>query len=136
VSCASPGIASSSPRATRPRWLARVAQISRQGIYRTPKTRPPAARRAGPLADEVDAAIVQVAEANQTDGYRKVTALVVRRLGLAVNRKRVLRVMRERRLIHRRLDRCRRPASSRSCGPTSCGIWTWSATRRHRTVRG
>src|SRR5918992_950642 len=40
-----------------------------------------------------------------------VRALVVRRLGRAVNRKRVLRVMRERRLIQRRrpLERRRRP---------------------------
>jgi putative transposase len=59
----------------------------------------------------VEAAIVEVAEDNQTDGYRMVTALVVRKLGRAVNRKRVLRVMRERRLIQRRrrLDRRRRP---------------------------
>src|SRR5215210_7498509 len=40
-----------------------------------------------------------------------VAALVARKLGRAVNRKRVLRVMRERRLIQRRrrLDRRRRP---------------------------
>jgi crotonobetainyl-CoA:carnitine CoA-transferase CaiB-like acyl-CoA transferase len=40
-----------------------------------------------------------------------VCALVVRKLGRAVNRKQVLRVMRERRLIQRRrrLDRRRRP---------------------------
>jgi putative transposase len=40
-----------------------------------------------------------------------ITALVTRKLGPAVNRKRVLRVMRERRLIQRRrrLDRRRRP---------------------------
>jgi len=95
-----------------PSAVARVAQISRQAIYRVPKRRPAtAARRAGPPACEVDAAIIEVAEANQTDGYRMVTALVVRKLGRAVNRKRVLRVMRERRLIQRRrrLDRRRRP---------------------------
>ena len=51
------------------------------------------------------------AEANPTDGYRMVTAWVQRRLGRRVNRKRVLRVMRERRLIQRRrpLERRRRP---------------------------
>ena len=53
-----------------PSAVARVAQISRQAIYRVPKTRLPAARRAAPPACEVDAAIVEVAEANQTDGYR------------------------------------------------------------------
>ena len=46
-----------------------------------------------------------------TDGYRLVTAWVRRRLGRRVNCKRVLRVMRERRLIQRRrpLERRRRP---------------------------
>src|SRR5512134_2361360 len=94
-----------------PAVVARVAQISRQAIYRTPKTRPPAARRAAPPAYSVEAAIAEVADANQTDGYRMVTALVARKLGRAVNRKRVLRVMRERRLIQRRrrLNRRRRP---------------------------
>ena len=93
-----------------PSAVARVAQISRQAIYRVPKSRPAAAGRPGPPG-EVDAAIVAVAEANQTDGYRMVCALVCRKLGRAVNRKRVLRVMRERRLIQRRrrLDRRRRP---------------------------
>src|SRR4051794_40627758 len=91
-----------------PSAVARVAQISRQAIYRVPKRAPAAAaRRAGPPACEGDAAIIEVAEANQTDGYRMVCALVTRKLGRAINRKRVLRVMRERRLIERRrrLDR-------------------------------
>lgn len=94
-----------------PAVVARVAQVSRQALYRVPKPRPAAARRAAPPADAIDAAIVQVAEANQTDGYRMVAALAARKLGRAVNRKRVLRVMRERRLIQRRrhLDRRRRP---------------------------
>jgi putative transposase len=94
-----------------PSVVARVAQISRQAIYRVPKTRPAAARRSSPPADDIEAAIVAVAKDNQTDGYRMVTALVVRKLGRAVNRKRVLRIMRERRLIQRRrrLDRRRRP---------------------------
>jgi putative transposase len=94
-----------------PSAVARVAQISRQAIYRIPAKAPPPARRSAPPADDVEAAIVEVAEANQTDGYRMVCALVVRKLGRAVNRKRVLRVMRERRLIQRRhrLDRRRRP---------------------------
>jgi putative transposase len=94
-----------------PTVVARVAQISRQAIYRVPRKAPPAARRSAPPADDVEAAIMQVAKANQTDGYRIVCALVCRKLGRAVNRKRVLRVMRERRLIQRRrrLDRRRRP---------------------------
>jgi len=54
-----------------------------------------------------------VAEAlvNQTDGYRMVCAFVRRKLGVAVNRKRVLRVMRERKLIQRPrpLERRKRP---------------------------
>lgn len=45
-----------------------------------------------------------------------VTAFVRRRLGIAVNRKRVLRVMRQRKLIRRRrpLERRKRPGSSGS----------------------
>jgi putative transposase len=86
-------------------------QVSRQALYRVPARRP---EKAGPgvaVRDEVDEAIVEVAEANQTDGYRMVTALVRRKLGRAVNRKRVLRVMRQASLIQRRrpLERRRRP---------------------------
>jgi putative transposase len=95
----------------RPAVVARILQISRQAIYRVPKPRRLPASAGRPPADEVEAAIVDVAEANPTDGYRLVCAWVRRRLGRAVNRKRVLRVMRERRLIQRRrpLDRRRRP---------------------------
>jgi len=80
--------------------VARVAQITRQAIYRKPKPRAPAQRR--PVSGEVDEAIVAVAKANPTDGYRMVWALTRRKLGRAVNRKRVLRVMREQKLIQRR----------------------------------
>ena len=95
----------------RPSVVARVAQISRQAIYRVPKPRRQPASPDRPPADEVEQAIVDVAMANPTDGYRLVTAWVRRRLGRRVNRKRVLRVMRERRLIQRRrpLQRRRRP---------------------------
>jgi putative transposase len=95
----------------RPSVVARVAQISRQAIYRTAKPRRAPAPAARPPADPVDAASVAVAEENPTDGYRMVTAWARRRLGRPVNRKRVLRVMRERKLIQRRrpLDRRRRP---------------------------
>ena len=64
-----------------------------------------------PVSDPVEQAIVEVAEANQTDGYRMVTAFVRRKLGVPVNRKRVLRVMRQRKLIERRrpLNRRKRP---------------------------
>jgi putative transposase len=51
-----------------PSVVARVARISRRAIYRIPKTKPPSPQRSGPPADEVDRAIVDVAEANQTDG--------------------------------------------------------------------
>ena len=92
----------------RPAVVARILQISRQAVYRIPKPRrtPDAARR--PPVDEVELAIVQVAEANPTDGYRLVTAWVRRRLGRAINRKRVLRVMRDRKLIQRRTHEPRR----------------------------
>ena len=89
--------------------VARVMQITRQALYRTPTPRTPPQRR--PVSDPVERAIVEVAEANQTDGYRMVAALTRQKLGRAVNRKRVLRVMRERKLIQRRrpLQRRKRP---------------------------
>ena len=98
-------------RGGKPAVVARVLQISRQAIYRTPTRRPAQARRQAPPSDPVERAIVEEAMANQTDGYRMVTAFVRRKLGVPVNRKRVLRVMRERKLIQRRrpLERRRRP---------------------------
>ena len=92
----------------RPAVVARILQISRQAIYRVAKPRRAPASPTKPPVDEVEAAIVAEAEANPTDGYRLVTAWVRRRLGRAVNRKRVLRVMRERRLIQRRRPSGRR----------------------------
>jgi helix-turn-helix protein len=77
--------------------VARVMQISRQALYRTPTPRRSPRRK--PLVDAVEQTIVAEALANQSDGYRMVTAFVRRRLGRPVNRKRVLRVMRERKLI-------------------------------------
>src|SRR3954447_4244835 len=95
----------------RPAAVARVAQISRRPISPTPRRGRAPTSPARPPTDEVEAAIVDVATASPTDGYRLVTAWVQRRLGRPVNRKRVLRVMRERRLIQRRrpLQRRRRP---------------------------
>jgi len=89
--------------------VARVLQISRQAIYRTPKPRRAPQRR--PPQGPVEEAIVEVARENPTDGYRMVWALTRRKLGVAINRKRVLRVMREQRLIQRRRrgPRRRRP---------------------------
>ena len=65
----------------RPSAVARVAQISRQAIYRIPKPRRAPAAPARPPTCEVEAAIVDVAMENPTDGYRLVTAWVRRRLG-------------------------------------------------------
>jgi putative transposase len=87
-------------RGKKPAVVARVMQVTRQAIYRTPKPRGAPPRR--PPADNVDGAIVAVAKENPTDGYRMVWALVRRRLGKAVNHKRVLRVMRAHGLIQRR----------------------------------
>ncbi len=86
--------------------VARILQISRQALYRTPTPRRQPQRR--PPADAVEQAIIELAQANQTDGYRMVTAFVRRKLGVAVNRKRVLRVLRERKLIQRRRPLARR----------------------------
>ncbi len=94
-----------------PSVVARVAMISRQAIYRTPTTTPLSGRRSRPAADDVEAAIIEVAEQNPTDGYRIVREWVCRKLARQVNRKKVLRVMRERKLIQRgtREPRRRRP---------------------------
>ena len=93
----------------RPAVVARVLQANRSGLYRTPKRRPAATRRA--VVDPVDRLIVDVARANPTDGTRMVAALASRELGRQVNRKRAQRVMREQRLLqrHRPLRRRRRP---------------------------
>ena len=101
--------------------VTRVLQVSSQAVYRTPTPRTVPQRR--PPADAVEAAIVEEAIANQTDGYRMITAFVSRRLGIAVNRKRVLRVLRERKLIQRRrpLERRKRPGFFRVERPRTAG---------------
>jgi hypothetical protein len=55
-----------------------------------------------------------------------ICAFVRQRLGIAVNRKRVLRVVRECKLIHRRrpLERRRRPGVFRVERPRHCGSST------------
>jgi putative transposase len=106
--------------------VARVMQITRQAIYRRPTPRSAPQRR--PVSDPVEAAIVEEALVNQTDGYRMVTAFVRRRLGRPVNRKRVLRVMRERKLIQRRrpLERRKRPGFFRVERPRQ--LWQLDTT--------
>jgi putative transposase len=89
-----------------PSVVARVAQISRQAIYRTPRPRRSPQRQ--PVTDPVGVAIVETARSYPTDGYRMICCFVRRRLGVAVNRKRVLRVMREQKLIQRRPVEARR----------------------------
>jgi putative transposase len=93
----------------RPAVVARVMQVNRAGLYRTPKRR--GGPRRGPAVGTVDQTIVEVARQNPTDGTRMVAALTSRELGRQVNRKRAQRVMREQRLLqrHRPLRRRRRP---------------------------
>jgi len=93
----------------RPAVVARVLQVNRSGLYRTPKRRPADVRR--PVVDPVDRLIVDVARDNPTDGTRMVAALVSQQLGRQVNRKRAQRVMRQQRLLqrHQPLRRRRRP---------------------------
>ena len=107
--------------------VARVLQITRQAIYRVPKPRTAPQRR--PPVDDVERAIVAVAQENPTDGYRMVWALTRRRLGRAVNRKRVLRVMREHKLIQRRRwepPRRRRPGFFKVSRPAE--LWHMDMT--------
>ena len=93
----------------RPAVVARVLQVNRSGLYRTPKRPPKTARR--PVSDPIDRLIVEVARDNPTDGTRMVAALTSQLLGRQVNRKRAQRVMREQHLLqrHRPLRRRRRP---------------------------
>jgi putative transposase len=93
----------------RPAVVARVLQVNRTGLYRTPRRRPPSARPA--VVDPVDRLIVEVARDNPTDGTRMVAALTSQRLGRQLNRKWAQRVMRQQRLLqrHRPLRRRRRP---------------------------
>ena len=74
------------------RQVCRVLEYARSRHYYQPRTRAEAPLRA---------AIVRLAEAWPTYGYRRITALL-RREGLQVNRKHVARLMREMRLQGRR----------------------------------
>ena len=117
-------------RRFRARRLARVMQVTRQAIYRVPTPR--TAPQPRPATDPVEAAIVEEGKANQTDGYLMVTAFVRRGLGIAVNRKRVLRVMRERRLIQRRRPLERREAARLLPGRADPAAGTWSSAAAPR----
>ena len=107
--------------------VARVAGISRQALYRAPKPRT-APQRRPPADGSVEQAIVEVAKENPTDGYRMVWALCRRKLGRAVNRKRVLRVMGRHGLLQRRRSepRPRRPGFFRVERPAQ--LWHMDMT--------
>ena len=109
-----------------PTVVARVAMISRQAIYRTPTTMPAPARRARPPADDVEAAIIEIAEQNPTDGYRIVREWVVRKLGRQVNRKKVCASCASASSSSATIESpgAGGPGSSRCSGPVSSGTWT------------
>lgn len=91
-------------------------------IYRRPT---PRLHSSKVIQDDVEQAIVDIAKANQTDGYRMVCTMPSRQLGRPVNRKCVLQVMRKRGLIQRK--RC--PAAglrggSLLRGRTTSSTWT------------
>lgn len=111
----------------RPTIVAAVAGISRQAIYR-PISRRPAAAGPGRVGPD-DAAIVEVAKANATDGTRMVAALASRELGRPVNRKRVQRVMRAHKLLQptRGSGRRRRPGFFRVKRPDE--LWHIDMTK-------
>jgi len=111
----------------RPAVVARVAGISRQAVYR-PITRRPAAAGPGRVGPD-DAAIVEVAKQNATDGTRMVAALASRQLGRPVNRKRVQRVMRAHKLLQptRGSGRRRRPGFFRVTRPDE--LWHIDMTK-------
>jgi putative transposase len=93
----------------KPAVVARVLRISRQAIYRTPARRPASARRQGAPSDPVERRSSRSLSTTRPTATAWCGAR--RKLGQAVNRKRVLRLMREQRLTQRRrpLARRRRP---------------------------
>ena len=111
----------------QPTAVARVAQISRQAIYKSPRRRPAAAGPGQP--GESDAAIVEIAKANPTDGTRMIAAIASRELDEPINRKRVQRIMRTHRLLQpvRSLDRRRRPGFFRVTRPND--LWHMDMTK-------
>ncbi len=118
----------------RPAVVARVAQVSRQALYRPPRRRPAGA---GPGRGRPgDAAIVEVARANPVDGTRMVAALASRELGVPVNRKRVQRVMRAHGLLQRsrNTDRRRRPGYFRVTRPNE--LWHMDMTKVWTAAHG
>jgi len=118
----------------KPAVVARVAQISRQAIYAVPRRRPTPAAAAGRgrrgVDDDIERVIVETCndEAYRSDGYRMIASIVSRRLGFAVNRKRVRRVMGLHGLLQRRrsLDRRKRPGFFRVERPDQ--LWHMDAT--------
>lgn len=81
-------------------------------------------RPPGDLPDpETEEAIAEVAVEHPTDGYRMVWALVRRNLGRSANRKRVLGVMREQKLMQRRRPLSRRRRAALAYGTM---VITWS----------
>lgn len=99
--------------------VARIAQVSRQAIYKTPKPTTKPQSRA--ITCPIEQKIVDTCRDSdyQTDGYRMITAIVSRLLKRPVNRKRVLRVMRKHKLIQRRRapERRRRPGTFKVTRP-------------------
>lgn len=111
----------------RPTTVAKVAGVSRQAIYKTPKRRPAAA---GPgVPSESDAQILEIAKAHPSDGTRMVAAIASRQLGSPVNRKRAQRIMRTHKLLQpvRGLDRRRRPGFFRVTRPDE--LWHMDMTK-------
>ena len=105
----------------RPAVVARVAGVSRQALYRTPRPRTAPQRR--PPSGPIERVIVEEALAHPTDGYRMVCAWARRRPERPVNRKRVLRVMREQRLIQRRRRLGRRRRRGFFCVERPDQLW-------------
>jgi putative transposase len=105
-----------------------LADLREAGWTVSEKTVAASMRRQGLVARRIRRAIVAEAQANQTDGYRMVCAFVRRRLGIAVNPKRVLRVMREHKLVQRRrpLKRRKRPGFFRVKRPRQ--LWQLDMT--------
>lgn len=93
----------------RPADVARILRISRRAAYPRAAVGPGPAGGARPDAALIETTIIAVALANAGAGYRVVRRIVVEQLGVPVNGKRVLRVMRMQGLVQASSRRQGRP---------------------------
>lgn len=83
--------------------IARSLEVSRSNLYERSENK----TRSSARADDTEtlAAIRSVTDTRPSYGYRRVTAVVRRQFGVAINHKRIYRIMKENSLLLQRYDR-------------------------------